>query len=223
MTNRALVRKDPPKGKKGFSKNKGFTVIELMVVVAIVAIITSLAFPSYRTLIEKREVTSGAQQLSAFLSAAKMESIKRNEQIAIWRDVANQCVGYFSYNTDATTPRDNCDCTLMDAGADNACAIDEFNDGTAMSLRVLNSNVLNKPVNITAIELGGTDELVIFDPVRGMLVSDDTVAQPLQARLLSKEETYGLNVRLSATGRVTICSDQTQADYAVPGYDDCNG
>jgi prepilin-type N-terminal cleavage/methylation domain-containing protein len=79
------TRRDPQKGKKEFSTNRGFTIIELMVVIAVVAIITSFALPSYRTLIEKRSVTSGAQQISAFFSAAKMEAIKRNEMIAILR------------------------------------------------------------------------------------------------------------------------------------------
>ena len=49
------TRRDPQKGKKEFSTHKGFTIIELMVVIAVIAIITSFALPSYRTLIEKRQ------------------------------------------------------------------------------------------------------------------------------------------------------------------------
>ncbi len=52
------TRRYPQNGKNGFSKYRDFTLIELMVVIAIVAIITSFALPSYRTLIEKRQVTS---------------------------------------------------------------------------------------------------------------------------------------------------------------------
>lgn len=220
MTNRALDRRDPQKGKKGFS-NKGFTIVELMVVIGVIAIIASLALPSYATLIEKREVTSGAEQLSAFLSSAKMEAIKRNEQIAIFRDNANQCIGFYSYDRDSANPRSSCDCTVLDPTANNACAIDEFNDGTAMKLHALNQNLLNKPVSISAINLGGSDQLVIFDPIRGMLVEDDVVAMPLEAWLLSESSTYGLNVRLSATGRVTVCTNTTGTDYAVPGFEEC--
>ncbi|MBT8046834.1 MAG: prepilin-type N-terminal cleavage/methylation domain-containing protein, partial [Gammaproteobacteria bacterium] len=61
MTSSAQHRKDPQKGKKEFSTTKGFTLIELLIVVAVIAIITSLALPSYRTIIEKRQVTSGAE------------------------------------------------------------------------------------------------------------------------------------------------------------------
>jgi prepilin-type N-terminal cleavage/methylation domain-containing protein len=218
MTISERLRRDPQKGKKEFSTHKGFTIIELMIVVAVIAIVTSLALPSYHTLIEKRRLTSGAEQISAFLSSAKMESVKRNEKIAIWRDEANQCMGYFTFDPDGSG---ECDCTEMDPNAENACAIDEFGDGTAMALRVISNSILNKPVNMTAIDLGGSDELVIFDPVRGMLDEDDTVAMPLEVKMLSDDETYALNVRLAATGRVTICSDRSEADIAVPGYDDC--
>ena len=69
--------------------------------------------------------------------------------------------------------------------------------------------------------LGRADNLIIFDPIRGMLVFDDQVfPMPLEAKLLSKHETYALNVRLTAAGRVTICSD-INADINVPGYDVC--
>jgi hypothetical protein len=86
----------------------------------------------------------------------------------------------------------------------------------------MNNSVLNKPVDIAAIDLGCGDELVVFDPIRGMLVPDDTVAMPLEVKMLSDDETYALNVRLSATGRVTICSDMSEPDtIVVPGFDAC--
>ncbi len=215
------ARRDPQKGKNGFSTHVGFTLIELMVVIAVVAIITSFALPSYRTLLEKRQVTSGAQQVTAFLSAAKMEAIKRNEQIAIWSNLAEGCMGFYSY--DPVDPRNDCDCASSDPDAVNACAIDEFRDGTAMRLHVFNNDVLNKPLNITAMDILGRDpKLIVFDPIRGMLVFDDAVEpMPLELKLLSKHETYALNVQLTAAGRVTVCSDMTVADINVPGYDDC--
>ena len=80
MPIRAQTRRDPQKGKNGFSAVKGFTLIELMIALGIIAIITSLALPSYRTIIEKRQVTSGAEQLAAFLSSAQMESVKRSRK-----------------------------------------------------------------------------------------------------------------------------------------------
>ena len=222
MKTSAHTRRDPQKGKKEFSTVNGFTIIELMVVIAVVAVISSFALPSYQTMIEKRHVSSGAQQFSAFFSSAKMEAIKRNEMIAIYTDVSEACMGFFIYDADDASPRTDCDCTLTDPDASNACAIDEFGDG-GMALRVLDDSVLNKPVNITDIDIAGrADDLVIFDPIRGMLVFDGAVAPiPMELKMLSKYDTYGLNVRLTATGRVTVCSDISTAVIAVPGFDEC--
>jgi len=151
-----------------------------------------------------------------------MEAIKRNEMIAIYTDFGDACMGFYSYDPDVATPRIDCDCTLIDPDAANACAIDEFGDG-GMGLHVFNESLLNKPVQLTDIVIAGrADDLVVFDPIRGMLVFDGAVAPiPLELKMLSKQDAYGLNVQLTATGRVTICSDTSQADYAVPGFDDC--
>jgi prepilin-type N-terminal cleavage/methylation domain-containing protein len=54
MTTFGQIGRDPQNGKITFSKDKGFTLIELIVVIVVVAIITSFALSSYRTLIEKR-------------------------------------------------------------------------------------------------------------------------------------------------------------------------
>jgi prepilin-type N-terminal cleavage/methylation domain-containing protein len=213
-----MIRRDPPDGKNGFSTRSGFTIIELMVVIAIIAIITSFALPSYQTLIEKRRVTSTAQQMASFLSAAKMEAIRRNEEIGVSTDSDAACMGLFSY--DVAAGNTDCECGLTDPDVENACAIVDLGSGVK-SLRTLDNDLLNPTVNIAAIELGSGEAVVVFDPIRGALRPQDIVASPLEIQLLSHYETYALNVQLSATGRVSVCSDLTRADIYVPGYDPC--
>lgn len=62
---------------------KGFTAIELMVVVAIVAILAALAGPSFTPLIERWRVRSAAENLTSSLYLARSEAIKRGGGIAI--------------------------------------------------------------------------------------------------------------------------------------------
>jgi Tfp pilus assembly protein FimT len=86
--------------------------MELMVVIAVVAIITSFALPSYQTLIEKRRVTSGAEQLGTFLSAVQLKSVNRSENIGVKYtriDSANWCVGRVVVID--PTSNNPCDCT----------------------------------------------------------------------------------------------------------------
>ena len=200
MPNRAQSRKDPQNGQNGFATNKGFTLIELMIVIGVVAIISSLALPSYRSIIEKRQVTSGAQQVGAFISAAQLEAVKRNENVTVsyvYTDETDWCIGMVIDDT-------NCTCS---ADTDsNTCKI----DGTD---RVLIPDNLNFSDALQGVD--GNDGFVI-DPVRGMLVdftnvtSFQFVSQP--------EETFALNARIGPTGRVSICS---VSDHEVPGFELC--
>ena len=61
----------------------GFTAIELMVVVSIVAILAALAGPSFTPLIENWRVRESAEQLQSTLYYARSEAIKRGGQVVI--------------------------------------------------------------------------------------------------------------------------------------------
>ncbi|MFW6101107.1 MAG: GspH/FimT family pseudopilin [Bacteroidota bacterium] len=58
--------------------HSGFTLFELVVVVAIIAILSSVAIAGLNNLIPRYQVKSAAQDLRANLQKAKMEAIKSN-------------------------------------------------------------------------------------------------------------------------------------------------
>jgi type IV fimbrial biogenesis protein FimT len=61
----------------------GFTLIELMVVIAIIAIGLGMAAPSVRTLTLNARMSAQANDLLADLAMARSEAIKRNVRVAI--------------------------------------------------------------------------------------------------------------------------------------------
>ena len=62
------------------TRSNGFTLIEAMVVVALVAILAALAAPSFSTTIANQRVSSASQELQTLLQFARAEAVyKRTE------------------------------------------------------------------------------------------------------------------------------------------------
>lgn len=77
------IKSEPP-GAVGFRRSStGFTLIELMTVVAIIAIVMGIAAPSLRDLILNARMSAQANDLLADLALARSEAIKRNARVAI--------------------------------------------------------------------------------------------------------------------------------------------
>ncbi len=80
---------------------RGFTAIELMVVVAIMAVLAALAAPSFTPLIERWRISQISEQLKSTLNFARSEAIKRGGNVAIQK-IPNNTNGC----TTATTNQD---------------------------------------------------------------------------------------------------------------------
>ena len=211
MPSCALSRRDPPHGKNGFSKTKGFTVIEMMIAVAVLAIITALALPSYREILEKRKVTSAAEQTMSFLSSAQLESVKRNRTVAVqfgtYSKDGDSAVHWCLGMTDQAT----CDCRPDAATCTIEGAVRSFQSDTLKYRKGASS------IDTTATQFGGGDSIFQFDPVRGLTLNSETV----DLALISPDQAmYALNVELTPTGRVKICTS-SRGSKPVPGFDAC--
>lgn len=68
-------RQRPPSGMVGF------TLIELMVTIAVAAILLAVAVPSFRHLIISNRLTTAANDVVTALTVARSESIKRNASV----------------------------------------------------------------------------------------------------------------------------------------------
>ena len=64
-------------------KHTGFTLIELMVVLAIAAILATLAVPSFRSTIQNNRVATQANELVSTLQLARGEAVKRGLWVTV--------------------------------------------------------------------------------------------------------------------------------------------
>lgn len=64
-------------------RQRGLTLVELVVSLAIAAILTTLALPSVTTLLVGNRIRTGGTDLMTALLLARSEAIKRNAQVAV--------------------------------------------------------------------------------------------------------------------------------------------
>jgi len=216
--------------------NHGFTLLELMIVMAIVAIGVALAVPTFQNTMQKRQLTRGAEEIAAFLSLAQGEAVKRNKVVAISiereDDGRTWCVG--SKIKTAASP-DHCDCYCennnrddddlcenKDPDDDDYC---DFNPDGAGTLQLVNQDGFkNFTMNDSSSSIEGdanNDFHFNFDPVRGTKVDDSGVTDSdvNDITLLSENENYSLKVDVSVTGRIRVCNPED--NMKVPGFKDC--
>src|SRR3989304_428571 len=62
----------------------GFTLLELMIVIAIMGIMAAMAVPSYQTYMAQRRLNGAARQVMSDLMAARMKAITQNNEFKVF-------------------------------------------------------------------------------------------------------------------------------------------
>jgi type IV fimbrial biogenesis protein FimT len=88
-------------------KTAGFTLIEMMVTIAVLGILTSLALPAYQGFIASSRITAQANEFLTSLSIARSEAIKRNATITMSAKTGGWAKGWVITDAGGTTLRDH--------------------------------------------------------------------------------------------------------------------
>lgn len=125
-------------------RSRGFTLVELMVTIAIAAILITIAVPSFRNLMVSNALTTAANDIVGAMNLARMEAIKLNTN------------AQFCGNTATSNGSD----TLGGAcGTLSGAVVRLQNDGTATTVRDaamgIQGQVQLASAGITAVRFGG--------------------------------------------------------------------
>ena len=170
------------------SNSLGFTLIELMVTVAVFIILAAIAIPSFIELRERMALRGASDQLVSFWANAKMEAVKRNTPLAITirKSGETMCMG-------ATATLTGCNCFTA-----NACEIDQYPQNQTDWRGV---TMVGNPT------LGADDTdgigLAIVNPKRGYLDTDTDVGG---ATLVSSQSRYRTRLYVDRWARPMLCA-----------------
>lgn len=163
----------------------GFTLVELLVAVAVMGILLVLALPSFNVIIAKSRVRGAAEQLRSDINLARTESIKRNTTVFVSFEGSGStwCYG-LSLN-------DDCDCTKTSGS--EVCFLDRDASNNPV-LRVV------KSIDYRGVTMSNEpfDGELSFGPIRPTVVAGSAS--------FSASTGHTVQVQASGVGRVTLCS-----------------
>jgi len=183
-------------------RHRGLTLVELMIVVAIVAILALLAAPSFRDMILMQRLRAINAQLVTDLQYARSEAVQRKVVVRLVFDSNTTKTCYSIFTAQGNGQR--CDCLL---GEGNACT----NANTA-EVRTVN---VPRDLGVTVSPPTGEINAFGFSPITGGLVSipSDSVSVPLATAALETriDTPRRLLTSVSAAGRPTVCAPDAAA------------
>ena len=152
--------------KKRQMTSSGFTLIELMVTIAVLAIIVSIAAPNISTQLANQRVKSTAATLANALKEAKVESFLRRQKITLTYDnistpkviaitaPGSTIIASYSYNSKSVIKPNAATPTIFEPSKQVATALtytvcDSYSGATSRQIEI------DKVANIT-IKVGGT-------------------------------------------------------------------
>jgi type IV fimbrial biogenesis protein FimT len=180
------------------ARQGGMTLVEILVAIAIVAMVLALAGPSARTWIQNTQIRSGAESILGGIKQARFEAIKRNTTVAFELTDASSTAWRVCFYDVLNA---ECDTTK----ADIATGAAEGSQAARVGVETAFSSYA------TPIDAGSNvPSLVAFDSFGRVAPSSPTNIARLEVRnpLLDAADERRLDISVGITGQVVMCDPQ---------------
>lgn len=204
------------------TRNKGFTLLELMIAVTIIAIIAAMAGPSVSGFIDKQKIINATEAVYSQLQFARSQAISRSAEVHAsfgYADSADKSTWLMSVSTRAGcditktigTISDDCTMVVSDglAGLDPGDGTVDPNDLVYFVTSGADFNGVMIDANSTGT--GGAPNEITFNPTRGT-----AELRTIYLWFDGGNRQYEMRVIIGAIGRVRLCTPEGARQ--VPGY-----
>ncbi len=184
-------------GKAVRDRRHGFTLVEMAITIAILALVLYLALPNFRLIVEHERLRDAAQTLQSDLMYARSEAIRRNIDIYavfITDGGTNWCYGLAA--------RPDCDCRIADVASPTACTLS--NPDGSRQFKVAAGGDF-RDVRMTSAVFGGTLNYVGFSAFRGATTQGTGTPVSGSVEFRSPHDSI-VRIQVNPVGRVSPCS-----------------
>lgn len=195
------------------SIQKGFTLVELMVALAVLAILAAASVPSFLEFRERSVARGAADQIVSYWASVRFEAIKQNRLVRVTFDEdasGQKCVGADVLADTTSNRSSNTACDCFATSGTSVCTLSRF---PADQSEWRSAQWVDGPTH------GDSDSgVLIIDPRNGFLTQGGDAGYITVGSANASKQAQ-LRVRIDAQGRPDICEPDA-AVLKLPEYAD---